>query len=173
MNIEWCLRETGSYQIMIKVLPNNVNNYKNIVWVHLKKKTTGIDKFCIETVCESPSIRSDRWIRYTARNSVEVFAHWKEARFQSAEGSTPSRWRLATSGTVRTLNAWCHAEWLTDSTTVLFSNNLNRFRTGSIVNTHNAHMWSSEKPHITVWLKVQHKFSFNICVGILGNPLLG
>ncbi|GBM15224.1 hypothetical protein AVEN_144021-1 [Araneus ventricosus] len=33
-------------------------------------------------------------------------------------------------------------------------------------------MWSSENPHITISSNVQHKFSINICAGILGDHLL-
>ncbi|GBM50286.1 hypothetical protein AVEN_219060-1 [Araneus ventricosus] len=54
---------------------------------------------------------------------------------------------------------------------VLFSDEACLTREG-VFNTHNAHMWSSENPHITVSSNVQHKFSINIWVGILGDNLL-
>jgi hypothetical protein len=41
------------------------------------------------------------------------------------------------------------------------------------VNFHNTHVWLNDNPHTFVASRHQHRFSINVCVGILGDQLLG
>jgi hypothetical protein len=47
------------------------------------------------------------------------------------------------------------------------------FTRDAIVNFHNTHVWVDDNLHTTVASRHQHRFSINVCVGIVGDQLLG
>lgn len=48
-----------------------------------------------------------------------------------------------------------------------------KFTRDGVFNYHNEHFWSPSNPHMTRTRSFQHRFSFNVWAGVIGNTLLG
>ena len=55
---------------------------------------------------------------------------------------------------------------------ILFTDEAQFTRNG-INNTRNSHMWAEKKPHATIVVNHQHRFSVNVWCGLLNNHLIG
>jgi hypothetical protein len=54
---------------------------------------------------------------------------------------------------------------------ILFSDEAQFTRDG-VYNTHNSHVWAEINPHATVETNFQHRFSVNVCCGVLHDQLI-
>lgn len=116
------------------------------------------------STCDPLRIRKTPWwslTGYSTRNVLEVSACRKHAHLPWAESSTPRLCRLPISGRVRTLNMINAKQTDSQLPVTVLSLNEACFTREGMVNAHSMHVWSSENPHNTALLKVQHKFCIN------------
>lgn len=163
-NIDRRLRETGTFQITRR----NAGQERSV-------RTPDTENRVLQRFADSPST-STRSV--AAELGIRHEMVWKVLRAAKMHPFHVQKVQLLADGDYPLRVEF--VRWMLDATqndsqfpaTVLFSDEACFTREG-VVNTHNAHMWSSENPHITVSSKVQHRFSINIWAGILGDHLLG